>query len=400
MAIHIDHVQSGELITADLINQLIDDVESLDARVTVLEQQGTTGGVVEIDAVYPDPVHAEQDVTIIGKNFGFSVGATRVFFNGLSPSTLRSGSSDTVLVCPVPDVPGLADAGTGVQLSVANARSAATETITILPVQREQVGDASIDFSGVSPDPTIPGQNNDFAFSLHSDALLPATLTLSVGLKDLEGGGLPWTTTLLDATFNPLSNNQIQVNPTDTKPFYVRIAIPSSENSTPFTLEVDGSGGGLTASSGPQSMTVGVNASPDPAIPDLSVTSAVNGTVSGPNVSITPGVVAELDLEVHFTQAATYNVGVTTSGGNWQAQLQVPSTANPVFDVGDGDINQGTAPNQYAKETIRVLIAAAVGVGNPGTTHAVVTVQRQGQTGPQSGWKKRTLGFDILTATH
>jgi IPT/TIG domain len=386
MAIEIEHVQRGELITADLINQLIDDIENLDARVTTLEQAGTTSGVVEIDALYPTTPRVEDDVTIIGKNFGYSVGATRIYFNGLSPSTLRQGSSDTVLVCPVPDIPGLAESGSAVQLTVANARSSATESITVLPLQQEQVGDASIDFSGVSPDPTVPNQNADFAFTLHSDALLPAKMKLKASLKDIEGAPLGWNTALLDAAFNPLENDQIQINPTDTKPFYVRVGIPSGQNNTPFTLQADGAGGGLTASSGPQSLVVGQTASPDDAIPDLSPTSVSNGTLSGSTVSVTPGSLAELDLEVHFTVASTYNVSVSTTGGGWQAQLLVPSPTNPQFNVGASDLNQGTSP-KYAKETIRVLIATSG--STPGTTHAVVTVQRQGQT------KKRTYGFDI-----
>lgn len=390
MAIHIDHVQSGELITADLINQLIDDVESLDSRVSALESAGTSGGTVEIDAIYPTQPRVEDDVTIIGKNFGFSVGATRVFFNGVSPSTLRTGSSDTTLVCPVPDIPGLADAGSPVQLTVANARSSATESITVLPVQREQVGDVSIDFSGVSPDPTVPNQNNDFAFTVRSDALLPAALRLTVSLQDGSGHPLGWQASLLDAAFNPLSNNQIQINPTDEKPFYVRVAIPSGTNQTPYVLQVDGADGTLTASSGPQNLTVGETATPDSAIPDLSPTSVANGSISGSTVSITPGQVAELDLEAHFTVApATYNVSVSTTGGGWQAQLLVPSPQNPIFNVTQEDLNQGSNPS-FARETIRVLIATSQ--SNPGTSHGVVTVQRQGQT------TKRTYGFDIATA--
>lgn len=392
MSINIDHVQRGELITALLINEIIDDLVALDVRVTALEQAGSSLGNVVINNTYPDPVRAESDLTILGANFGFSVGATRVRFNGVAPSTLRTGSSDTALICPVPDLPGLIESGTPVELTVANARSVASTSITVQPVLQQQAGDANIVFAGVSPDPTVPGQNADFAFTLHSDALLTAKMTITVTLTTPAGAALGWQTSLLDAAFNPLANSQITINPQDSKPFYVRVAIPTGTLDTPFVLKADGAGGGLTASSGAQSLMVGNTATPDSAIPDLSPMTVTHGQISGSTITVAPGVVAELDLEAHFTVApATYNVQVTPAApaagaAGWATQLLVPSVANPTFDVAAVDLNQA-GPPPFARETIKVQIAA---VGSPGPGHGVVTVQRQGQT------TKRTYSFDLV----
>jgi hypothetical protein len=255
----------------------------------------------------------------------------------------------------------------------------------------QQVGDASIDFSGVSPDPTVAGQNADFAFTLHSDALLPATLTLTASLLGAAGTPLGWTTSILDATFNALTNNKITVAPGDTKPFYVRVAIPNGSGGTPFMLKADGTGGGLTASSGAQNLKVGDTATPDSAIPDLSPITVKNGSISGSTVTVTSGLVAELDVEAHFTVApATYNVQVAPAVGttDWAAQLLVPPSSFPAFDVATVDLTEA-GPPPYAKEIIKVQIAALV--GSPAKGSAVLTVQRLGQT------TKRTFSFDVVS---
>jgi hypothetical protein len=392
MAIHIDHVQPGELITAVLINELIDDLEQIDVRVTALEQAGSGTGAVEIDTVSPQPVRAEANLTILGKNFGVSVGATRIYFNGVSPSSLVAGSTDTALICPVPDLPGLVEAGTAVELTVANARSAATASINVQPVLRTQVGDASIIFTGVSPDPTIPGQNADFAFTIHSDALLPATMTITPTLNDSAGTPLAWTRSLLDAAGLPLEGDQITVNPQDTKPFYVQVAIPTGTLGTAFVLKADGAGGGLTASSGDQGLTVGDTATPDSAISDLAPQTVTGGTIDGSTITVPSTGLATLSLETHFTVApATYDVQVTPAGTppgghGWATQLLVPSPGSPSFNVVAADLNQ-PGPPPFARETIEVVLVA---VGSPAPGTGVVTVQRQGQT------SKRTYSFNLV----
>jgi predicted RNase H-like HicB family nuclease len=388
MALDITNVQAGELITASLVNELIGELEKLDVRVTTLEQAGSTAGQVEIDAVYPQPVRATTDLTIIGKNFGVSVGATRVRFNGVSPTTFRNGSNDNTLICDVPEVPGLVEAGSTVELTVANARSAATTTVTVLPAERDQVGDADMVFAGVTPDPTIAGQNADYAFTLHSDALLPAKMSFSV-LVAGAGGPLGWTTSFLDAIKNPIADRTISINRNETKAFFVRIALPTGSEGVPFTLKVDAFGGGLTASSGTQFLTVGVGATPDPAIPDLSPITVINGTLDGSTVTVKPGEFADVNVEVHFTEVATYNVQFAPATGTsgWSADLLVPSPDLPRFNIATGDLSE-TGPPKYAREVITVSVGPTSNTSPRGK--AVLTVQRQGET------SKRTYTFDLV----
>ena len=55
MTIQLDHVQAGDLIRADFVNSLVDELAALEARVTTLEQASppipNTPGAVVIGSV-------------------------------------------------------------------------------------------------------------------------------------------------------------------------------------------------------------------------------------------------------------------------------------------------------------------------------------------------------------
>src|SRR4051794_12953871 len=124
MAIEIDHVQPGELITAVLVNEVIDKLVDVDARLTALETTGSRPGAVEIDAVSPSTVQVGDFITVVGKNFGFTLGATRVRFNGIAPFEFGTGSNDSVLIVKVPELgQTMPNDGITVELSVSNATS-------------------------------------------------------------------------------------------------------------------------------------------------------------------------------------------------------------------------------------------------------------------------------------
>jgi hypothetical protein len=389
MALDIKNVQAGELITSSLVNELIVELEKLDVRVTVLEATGVTSGQVEINAVYPDPVRATDDLTIVGKNFGVSIGATRVRFNGVPPKNFRLGSNDNVLICDVPELTGIDPAGTLVELTVANAVSAATRSITVTPLQKQQVGDADIVFTDVTPDPTIPGQPADFAFTLHSDALLPADIILTPSVTSAAGTSLGWTTSILDAIKNPIADRKVAINKGETKAFFVHVAIPSGTNDVNYILRVDGAGGGLTGSSGAQALQVGHEAKPDPAIPDLSPIGVTNGSLNGSTVTATGGEWADIDVEVHMNVApATYNVSFAVASGTtgWTTDMVSPPESAPKIDVAPTDLTQ-TGPPPYHRDTITVSVRATSNTSPRG--QAVLTVQRQGEN------RKRSYTFDL-----
>jgi hypothetical protein len=389
MALGIQHVQPGELITALLLNKVIDELGSLEARIAMVEAGGSgSSGAVQITDVYPKPARAREDVTILGRNFGLSVGAARVRFNGVSPTVFRVGSNDIAIICDVPDLQGLAEGGSNVELLVSNAQTTDVRTITVLPARREQVGDASILFDGVTPDPTVPGQDADFEFLLNSDASLPATLTITPTVT-IAGRAAGWPMSVLDAAKKPIGDRRITLNPGDTKPFWIRVGIPGNAGETAFVLRVDAAGGGLTASSGALNLTIGQEESPDPAIKDLTPVRATGGTLSGSRVSVKKGVLAEVFVEAQFAVApATYDVTFAALAGTsgWTTAIFVPPASDPKIDVAPADLTE-PGPPPYAQTSIRVRVKPGEAASAAG--QALLIVQRRGET------RKRTYIFDL-----
>jgi hypothetical protein len=371
MALDIQQVQPGDLVTASFFNELIALIEQLDARVTVLEEGELPGGAVAITAVSPQPVRVGQDLTIVGANFGFSAGAHRVRFNGVQPSAFRPGSRDDVLICLVPSVPGLQETGTPVTLTVSNATSTAARVVTLLPPVVAPVGNVDVTFEGATPDPLTANANNEFEFTLHSDASLPVSLVLTPTVRTPAGAALAWPTAILDAGRAEIGDRQVTVAPGQSVTVFARVAIPASTNGTQFLLRVDAAGAGIEASSGDLDHTVGQTGDPDPAIVKLSP-SASEG-LSGSEISAPVGTIREIAVECDLAMIGTYTVTLASLGGatNWTIVLAAPGAADPRFIVDEDDLG----PDGIADRAVRFRVRP-----NAGATGGQLrlTVQRAG----------------------
>src|SRR5262245_560238 len=102
----IPQVNRGDLITAELFDQLIAALNSLDARVAVLEGQGPGGpNQVIIRSLEPPSgsVRIGQDLTIRGNNFGHSAGRLKVFIDDLPIDNFnRPGTNDQTIIITIP----------------------------------------------------------------------------------------------------------------------------------------------------------------------------------------------------------------------------------------------------------------------------------------------------------
>jgi hypothetical protein len=386
MAITIQPVQPGDLITASFFNEeLIKHIEDLDARVAALEEgvEGsppTAPGAVFISAVTPAPVREGEDLVIVGGNFGFSIGAHRVRFDGIQPPAFRAGSNDNVLICQVPELPvDPPDTGAAVTLTVNNATSTATRTITVLPVEVTQAGNVDMDFRGASPDPLTAGVPNEFEFRLDSDAPLPATLTITPTVTTPAGGPLGWATAVLDDAHAVIADRRVTVVQGTPETIFVRVDIPGGTNGTAFRLPVAAEGGGISSSAGVLEFTVGQNADPDT---DIMLSPSTG--VTGATISATTGTFKTVHVEADFAADGDYNVSLTPMGGltNWTTAMLSPTSDNPVISIDADD----RAPDGIADRTIQFRVRP-----NSGATDGQLrlTVQRTGAT------KSRSFTFDM-----
>lgn len=390
MTIEIPQVQPGDLITASFFNGLIEQLTALEARLAKLEGVPTSAGVV-ISALDKTVMHVGDQLTITGQNFGFSLGAHRVRFNGVAPTSFGAGSSDSVLVCQVPPIPALPSGGGQVTLTVTNVTltgsvATAVRTITVLPAQIPQAGNIDILLQDVTPDPLTAGVDNHFEFLVSSDATLPALVTLAAHVT-VAGQPVSWAIALLNAGHNPLANNQLTLAPSEEQTVFVRVPIPAGANGTVMNLVVEGSAPGLSpASAGLPPMTVGQGGDPDPT---FTLSPSPSPAVSGSSITAPAGQqFTPVSVEAHFTVAGQYGVALTQLAGTtgWTTTLVEPPAGTPTVTITQDDLGAaGSEPR-----TLRFRVRPNAGASDPGQLR--LTVQRQGES------RSRSFTFDLNVA--
>jgi hypothetical protein len=149
MPIPLEPVRPGDLIRSQLINALIDRLQSIDVRIQALER-GTVppqGQVVITQLIPATDIRIGEELRILGREFYFSRGAARVHLNGFERSIKPEHSSDTELRIDIPSGTPLGTAS----VRVSNSFTSADRTINILPAQTPLAGNPSVTFLRVDP---------------------------------------------------------------------------------------------------------------------------------------------------------------------------------------------------------------------------------------------------------
>jgi hypothetical protein len=324
-------VKPGDLIRADLWNQVLHTLISFDTRITALESTGAVSGGVVITSIDPfGSVQVGDPLQINGQNFDFSIGATRVSFNGVSVSAFLPGSNDTVLIVKVPDIQP-PQGGMQAMITVSNHVNSASTSILVTPLPQPVFGPVSITPGAPTPSPTLAGQDADFPFTVVSQANLPGTYVATATIANV-----PWQGFLqiLDSNKGQLKNSSTPLTPNLPTTLYVRIhPIPAATTGTPFSLSLSlNSGTQSGGTSGLTNYTVGQAQAPQDDSIGLTFGS-MNPTnaISGDTITIPSGSLAILTLLSTYTVAGQYNISAALSAGaaNWKLQFTLPTPPDP-----------------------------------------------------------------------
>lgn len=367
MAQLFPNVLPGDLITADEMNRILQALNSLNDRVTALEGSSIGGSSVAITDLIPPSgtVKVGDPLTVIGRNFGFSVGSQRVYIDDLRIDAFNPGSSDTQLIFNIPlSIINVPQQGRPATLTVSNANSSAQRTLLL---QSALVLTGSVDVipQGVTPATIVAGQPVTFAFSLRSRANMDAKYALNATVN-VATAQPTWQANLqiLDANQVALPSGQIPVPAGQSVSFFVRISpVPPGTDGTPFSVQVDAGAGGITGSSGAVSQTVGSTADqPDTTIKSFGFSSAqikptpASGTVTASQIQLATGASAKISLDVTFSVQGNYVLTPSLLAGatNWQVQNLASTTPNP-FPVSSADLSnpQGLAPKTLDFTVVR-----------------------------------------------
>jgi len=167
MAKLFNDVRPGDLITATLMNQIMDAIETLDDRVNALSGSlPSTGAAPQIFGFSPSgSVPMGTELRVLGVNFGLPM-QNQVVIDGIAipSSSLKTGSGDTLLIFNVPTLQGVPQAGgKSVNVTVTNSRGSATAVIIVtqfvdsIPTGSVFVNLAPVSLlAGLAPGATVP----------------------------------------------------------------------------------------------------------------------------------------------------------------------------------------------------------------------------------------------------
>jgi hypothetical protein len=341
-----DHVQPGDIVKSDGFNGVVDVLQDMSQRLTLLESGGTTGNGVAITSLAPaGDLRVGQEVTIFGRNFGFSIGAQRVYFNNSRVKVFKTGSTDERLIIEIPEVAGVTESGTSVTLTAANFTSSDSRQVTVKPVHLNQQGNVALSFLSVVPTTITVGSKPKFKYQLDAPVMLPQLITIEpkVSITSLQG-----SIKVLDASDQELGGRQLTLQPGQSTQISVQLeAIPSG--TTQLTLDVKVAGSGIAGSEDNRNFPLNAVIDTDQGVPIFTPNaSAPPQALQGNTLSVPAGgkVTVQFRAEFTGTDPRTYDVVEPTAAGwtivrSQSFQFSTPATYTisgadnkfPAFDV-------------------------------------------------------------------
>jgi hypothetical protein len=332
-------VRPGELITAELINQILAELESLGTRVTKLEAGVvvTPSESVIITGLQPSgPVPVQSELRILGKNFGLPAGNV-VTIDGVPVSQFKGGSTDTQLILDVPLIAGVPEQGKTVTLTVSNPVGFAQTFLVIVPaVQTTPTGSLFVTLSQSPTEPQLlAGQSYTFVFAVVAFSNMQEVFGLTPSVST------GWTATIVDQSNAPITPPEVSIPKSDppagtTRNVRVRVTIPAgtAPNTTAqlrLAVASKRNPTGFNITSGGDTITVG-----QPPPPPQRVTVSFSAVLGNPpasknanNVVVIPvaATTYRVDFSVVNPDPGNYNFVLTAPGGLWTAQIEGASNS-------------------------------------------------------------------------
>lgn len=183
-------VAPGDLITADLFNRMLDDINDLMLRVAMLEANADTTQIPpRIVSISPSIVRSGEEITVSGQGLAAVNLQSLRFDNVPVPiGAIKPGSTQTRLVIDTPALIGLPTQGKAVVLSLANGAGAAQGSYTQLPGLADKLQSAiSFVQKGISPAGKIAA-NSDYILTVEATIAASADETFDV-ISAIDGTG-------------------------------------------------------------------------------------------------------------------------------------------------------------------------------------------------------------------
>lgn len=376
-----DLVRPGDLITADFMHRVLNELNSLESRVSLLEAGLPPSDAVAITALIPDgPLRIGQELQVVGQNFGFLTGANRVTIDSVPINAFKLGTTDQRLIFDIPTVPNIPASGRLVILFVTNQRTSAQRSLLLLPVSQVLQGGVDVTWTDIQPATPTPGNSVTFRYHLRSRTNAAATFTITPVISGVANSP-DWQSQLavLDSFQNPISSHAITLDAGQEKDFFIRLNTvpPNTTGGTTFNLTVTVTADSVTGFDGPRPFTVGQASQPDdPSITAAAPTAeAVSGGASLDTSTIPFTIRSPVNglirVSIIFSLhvAGTYNVSTRVAQGtNWSSMIHAQTTPTS-FQVTADDLAN---PASETSRNLRFIISATAGASPTGLVEFLV----------------------------
>jgi hypothetical protein len=309
-------VAPGDLITAELFNQVLSDINGLSIRLAALE--GASGGPV-IERIEPEGVNKSVGslLTIIGNNFRPDESDTFVSFGAIDIKNFDLASDEHTMLLPVPV--GLSQLPATVPVSI-TCRGKKSNTINITVVEQVVVpgGNLNIQYHGGGLGEIEIGKTYDLIWRLHSQLNVPRSFTVEPVVTGVVGSDADaWIAGV------KLPAAPITLQPGAFQDVTMKVTVPDDAQSASINLHAESTTDSINSlAQSPFKLEVGA----ETAVSDLRATiatMAVNATeirrgsidVEGQTLlgfKIQPGQSVDLPMQIGTTAA---NTPVGAGGG-------------------------------------------------------------------------------------
>lgn len=380
-------IRPGNLISADLVNQLLKAVSDLQARVANLESASTGAQKPVIINVSPNPVSVRDTLTVSGVNFPSDPDLDKVDIAGTMIKSF-STATEKQLVFSVPALSASLPAD--LTLTIRNGEFSDSGTVRILPEQIQVTGRVSVQNKTQSLPTILEGQNYNVDFEIDSITNIAESYGVKAVYTELTGTATEndWlsNTTILDtgSTGNP-SVSELRVQPG--KPGQIRVNFKVPQGATSAKLQ-------LQASSISNPNNIDLNKTSNPPL-ELKIGQAV--TPSDPNTTFKlkgygPAVknarIVQIDgkdgVEIQFSQTQFVRVDATfTLKGtyDYSHKISPDSTGWTIPSTGTNLSPANSIEQAGSGETIAVSVTS-IDTNTPQRTLEIKAVRRADTEGP------------------
>lgn len=402
MSMQFKEYKPGDLIRAESFNQLWAMLQSLDVRLTKVENSGVGGSKLSILSLLPAVAHAGEPLEIRGQNFGVPATANIVTVDGFPIDRFVSGSS-TSLVFGIPFI-NISGTQKVVQVIVSSQSGSDSAQLTLLPALNTPIG--VVAFTQDPANATIgaiqPGGTATFGFVVESQTNVTESYQLAVVLSNATGPATleQWRAgaTIFDASDVRVPASPIVFQPFVPQTYRVRLTVPATATagtsgvSLALSMRSVHNDPGLSRTSDPVVITVG-QAPPfnNPGVQwVLDVPAGPVATGANP---------ARLVLDASNQQFvelpyAGNTAGISNTGlvrvkalfkmdGNFAyTATLVPAGAAATWKIGSGGVPQ--PPNSLGKQkdenalvgVVLTLVAPQAGAGHPEQATLIIKATR------------------------